>query len=66
MPTIEQVLDILNRLGLKKVVSVGFGILALVLLNCFHSTPAVDLIGNVVIGGLTLAAIAIPTKNREE
>jgi hypothetical protein len=62
MPTIDDILSALNRYGLKKVLSVGFGIFGLFALNYFHSTPTIDLIGNIVFGGLTVAALLIPNK----
>ena len=62
MPTIDDLISVLQRYGLKKVLSVGFGIFALIVLNCFKSDPTVDIIGNIVLVVFTLAALAIPNK----
>ena len=62
MPTLDDLIAALNRYGLKKVLSVGFGIFSLFALNYFHSTPTIDLVGNIVFGGLIVAALLIPNK----
>lgn len=62
MPTLDDILSALQRYGLKKVLSVGFGLFALFMVNYFHSGATIDLIGNIVFGGLTVAALLIPNK----
>lgn len=54
----------LQRQGLRKWLSVGFGIFSLIALNCFRSDPLVDITGSVIIVGLIIIAWLIPGKEK--
>ncbi len=65
MPTFSDLMQALSRLGLGRIITVGFGLCCLVIVNLFRSSPTVDTISNLVFGGLIAIAVFLPGKKEQ-
>ena len=62
MPTLRDFVEALKRHGAGKIAIVSFGLVCLVVVNCFKSTNNIDVVSNIVFGVLIVAAMLIPNR----